>query len=391
MLPLPSSNQIKLGFILLALLNVLAPFDRVGLCQTVNPPAKQSPRVKMSPTLPSGLRLCQLAPLGKAPLLIGGTINYPMLNSSAEIVLNREFQFITPGNAFKQTTVHPQPGKWNWRKADAWVDRCEERGQIMRLHACVSPQCSAWVEEDHRTPQELLENMEEYVQGICERYADRAHIRWLDVVNETVTTKGDWFGPKPGVGKWQNPWTQIGTDKTHPLKPPLYIEKAFEIADRYAPKIQLLYIQHGGMETKAWDRVKATVLYLKEKGLRVDGIGWQGHINTGFEKDPNNMRQLNNLIDWAHDNDLEFHVTENTVWVRGDDTLEEQAETFAAIVTTLLQHSKQGFVSWNAWQMRDQDPQRGELQATLFDRQGNPKPAYYRVQRVLANEKSTGE
>lgn len=338
---------------------------------------------------PEGPRLCEIAPLnGSFPLIIGGTIGTPMLGTSAETIINREFQFITPANAFKQTAVHPEPGKWNWNKADMWVDRCEERGEIMRLHACVSPQCSAWAEEDDRTPEELLQNMEQYVRGVSKRYADRKNVRWMDVVNETITREGEWFGPKPGVGKWQNPWTQIGFDQTHSLSPPLYIKRAFQIADKHAPNIKLLYNQHGGMESAAWDKVRATVMYLKEKGVRIDGIGWQGHIDTGFEKDPANMKQFNDLIAWAHSNELEFHVTENTVWVRDGGTeanLKAQADTYAAIVRTLLQHSRDGVVTWNAWQMRDIDPQRGDLMATLFDKDGKPKPSYYAVQQELLN------
>ena len=343
-------------------------------------------------SVPDGLRLCEIALLdGSFPLLVGGTISSPLLGTSAETIINREFQFITPANAFKQTTVHPEPSKWNWKKADLWVDRCQQRGEIMRLHACVSPQCSAWAEEDHRTPEELRRNMEQYVRGVCKRYADRKHVRWIDVVNETVTREGEWFGPKPGVGKWQNPWTQIGFDETHPLRPPLYINRAFQIANRHAPNIKLLYNQHGGMEPAAWQKVRETVMYLKEKKIRVDGIGWQGHVDSGFEKDPANMRELNELIVWAHANDLEFHVTENTVWIRGEATsanLNAQAETFRAIIKTLLRHSRNGVVTWNAWQMRDIDPQRGDLMGTLFDKDGHPKPAYYAVQQELMNASS---
>ena len=123
---------------------------------------------------PTGPRLCEIAPPdGSFPLLVGGTISSPLLGTSAESVINREFRFITPANAFKQTAVHPEPGKWNWKKADMWVDRCEERGEIMRLHACVGPQCSAWVEEDDRKSEELRLIMEQYVRGVCKRYADR--------------------------------------------------------------------------------------------------------------------------------------------------------------------------------------------------------------------------
>jgi GH35 family endo-1,4-beta-xylanase len=256
----------------------------------------------------------------------------------------------------------------------------------MRLHACVSPQCSAWAEEDHRTPEELRQVMEEYVEGVCKRYGSREHVRWIDVVNETVTRQGEWFGPREGVGKWQNPWTQIGFDESHPLRPPLYIKRAFEIADKHAPNVKLLLNQHGGMEPAAWKKVCATVMYLREKGVRIDGIGWQGHIDSGFEKDAGNMRRLNQLITWTHAKGLEFHVTENTVWMRNGTTaadLEAQAETYRAIVRTLLQHSKTGVVTWNVWQMRDTDTKRAELKGNLFNGDGEPKPSYYAVQQEL--------
>ena len=39
--------------------------------------------------------------------------------------------------------------------------------------------------------------------------------------------------------------------------------------------------------------------------------------------------------------------------------------------------------------MRDTDPQRGDLMATMFDKDGKPKPAYYAVQQELLDYKST--
>ncbi|MGB7324048.1 MAG: endo-1,4-beta-xylanase [Rubripirellula sp.] len=333
--------------------------------------------------VPTGPRLRELAPLGgSCPLIIGGTISAPLLGTAAETIINREFQFITPANAFKQAAVHPEPGQWKWKKADAWVDRCEQRGEIMRLHACVSPQCSAWAEEDDRTPEELRQVMEEYVEGICKRYGNRKCVKWIDVVNETVSRDGEWFGPKEGVGKWQNPWTQIGFDDTHPLKPPVYIQRAFEIAAQHAPNVKLLYNQHGDMEPAAWKKICSMVLYLREKNVRIDGIGWQAHVKSGFENEPGNMQRLNQLIDWAHSNELEFHVTENTVWTQDNDD-EAQAATFAAIVRTLLEHSKNGVVTWNAWQMRDTDTKRADDRGNLFDKDGKPRPSYYAVQKIL--------
>ena len=67
----------------------------------------------------------------------------------------------------------------------------------------------------------------------------------MDVVNETISRDGEWFAEKPGFKKWENPWTQIGLNDDGI---PIYIIKAFEIANKYAPNISLVYNQHGGME-----------------------------------------------------------------------------------------------------------------------------------------------
>lgn len=334
------------------------------------------------PPVPSGVRFKDLVPCdGSVPFLVGASISDKELGTPAEVILNREFQFLSPANEFKQTAIHPQPGVWNWKKSDKFVEYCTQRGYLMRLHAPISPQCSEWAEEDNRTPQELQTNLEEYVTEVCLRYNGKPHIRWMDVVNETITNKGEWFGPKPGTGVWQNPWTQIGFDESHSLRPPLYIKRAFELANQHAPDIKLLINQHSGMEPAMWEKVRQTVLYLREQGLRVDGIGWQAHVDSGFEKNHANMQMLNSLIDWAHENKLEFHVTENTVWTIDKDQ-KAQAATYAAIVRTLLEHRNKGVVTWNAWQLCDGDTQK-KREGTLFDEQGVAKPSYYAVQREL--------
>ena len=333
-----------------------------------------------------GERFKDLVPFDStAQFIIGATFNYPHLGTAAEDIFKNDFQVLTPGNAFKQTAVHPRPGVWGWKKADAMVEYAKEHGYVMRLHAPISPQCSAWAEEDHRTAEELLQNLEEYVAGLCGRYKGEEFIRWIDVVNETITREGEWFGPKPGVGKWQNPWTQIGFDERHPLRPPIYIKRTFEIASKHVPDKKLLFNQHGGMEKAMWDRAKATVDYLRESDVQIDGVGWQAHVSAGWEKIPGNMQSLDRLIRWTHARDLEFHVTENTVWM--DDpqigTQKAQAETFRAVVAKLAEHSKRGVVVWNVWQLCDSHIQRPQKKGTMFDTSFQPKQSYYAVQDVL--------
>lgn len=222
----------------------------------------------------------------------------------------------------------------------------------------------------------------------CKRYNKTEHVLWMDVVNETVSTNGKWFGPRKGTSSWENPWPKIGFDESHALKPPIYIKLAFEIATKFAPNKKLIINQHGGMEKKMWEKVKALVPYLREQGLRVDGIGWQAHIDTGFEKRASNMKAFHELVDWAHGNGLSFHVTEFNAWLKGKKkNYQAQAETFGAILEALLEHRDKGQVTWNVWNITDGLAwiKNREKEGTLFDADGKAKPAYYAIQKVLEN------
>ena len=73
--------------------------------------------------------------------------------------------------------------------------------------------------------------MVEFFTALCKRMNKEPSVKWMDVVNETITPEGEWFEEKPGVKLWENPWEQIGRDENDV---PLYITKAFEISNKYA-------------------------------------------------------------------------------------------------------------------------------------------------------------
>jgi endo-1,4-beta-xylanase len=303
-------------------------------------------------------------------------------------ILNREFSYTTPENDFKQSTIHPVPGNdWKWEKADLYLANCAVNRQLVRIHGPVSPQVSKWALDDARTPDELRPMLTEFLTALYRRYNGHPCIRWVDVVNETVLKDGSWFGPKPGVEYWENPWTILGFD-TDKNRTPLYIRMAFALAAEYAPQLKLVYNQHTQFERPAMEKVKETILYLRDKGLRVDALGWQAHIPLGWEKVPGNVEYLSETISWAHARQLEFHVTEFNVELpktAGPGEEEQTAETFAAVLRTLLEHRDTGVVGWNCWHVRDYLV-RGKVRTVLpFDGTGAPKPAYYAMQRLLEN------
>ena len=335
---------------------------------------------------PEGRRLREIVvdryPQGK--VYIGGTTGWQKRAKGSGVTLDREFSYVTPENDFKHSTINPKPGVWKWELADNWVTHCAKSKQVLRIHGPISPQCSRWAKEDDRSAEELEKSLVDFMSKLCQRYDKFLHVKWLDVVNETVN-RGKWHGPRPGTVRWENPWTKIGFDQSHPLKPPKYINLAFQVANKYAPNTKLIINQHG-FDAKSWEMIKGLVSYLRDAGLRVDGIGWQAHVDVGFEKDPENIRRLGELIRWAHKNKLSFHVTENNVWLHGKKKdYQAQARTFAAILHVLLENRQSGVVTWNVWNLSDGDSwsEKKAFDGCLFDRDYSPKPAYYALQQLL--------
>jgi GH35 family endo-1,4-beta-xylanase len=200
--------------------------------------------------------------------------------------------------------------------------------------------------------------MIEFTTAFAEKFNIGPTVKWMDLVNETIFPNRKWFGPKKGTNKWENPWLKIGLDAN---ECPLYILKAFEIATKYATNIKLVHNHNAGMESVMWDKVKETILYIRSKGYPVDGIGWQAYIGMSastkaiLENTDEELRKLSYLIDWAHKNNLEFHITERDCFVKDNNKLSEeyqkQAEIYIKIINILKGKIKSGVVTLNFWDM----------------------------------------
>jgi endo-1,4-beta-xylanase len=315
-------------------------------------------------------------------------------------IADREFSYITPSNDFKQSYIHPSFTEWNWIYPDAWIVHARQHGQILRMHGPISPQCSKWVRDDSRNPGELVQMLSEYMTALCKRYAFCHEIRWMDVVNEVINAEkipagfpypnryypGDWLGPRVGISDWENPWPQIGYDESTSLRVPLYVDKAFEISNKYAPRFKQIINQHGMFEEVVWNKMKLLIAYLRgTKNRRVDGVGWQAHINMGWEKIPGNLERLDAFIKWCHANNLEFHITEMNVWMKNKVDEDAQASTFTSVLRVLLNNRATGVVGLNFWNVRDADTPNPDWKGTLWDNEGRPRKAYFSIKKELVS------
>jgi len=319
-------------------------------------------------------------------VIIGGTISASNLGSNTSLIMDREFSYVTPENDFKHKYINSNPTQFDWTWPDKWVQHIVDNNQVLRMHCPIGPQVSEWSQNDARTAAELETNMRAFLKAICERYNGKPGFEYMDVVNETIKW-GTWHKDRPGVG-WECPWYKIGLDNDK-NETPLYIKIAFEIVKQYAPDIKFIFNHHEDFTfPQSWELIKETISYLRAKGLRVDGIGWQAHVDNGWAT-TDNLNKLKNLIDWAHSNSLEFHITEASVWLKNGNSqelLEEQAATYRAIVNVLLEKRTTGKVGWNIWHIDDSDDSdtwNKKWYPSLFDADYVAKPAYYAIQEEL--------
>jgi len=87
--------------------------------------------------------------------IVGATLNFNELNTQKSDLFLKDFTYLTPANAAKQTVVHPKPNTWNWTKIDEMIDFAKLHNLDLRIHGPIGPQSSKWIKDDLRTSDEL--------------------------------------------------------------------------------------------------------------------------------------------------------------------------------------------------------------------------------------------
>jgi endo-1,4-beta-xylanase len=188
---------------------------------------------------------------------------------SLELVA-RQFNAISPENLLKWQEVHPQPDQYNFGPVDRYVAFGEKNRMYMLGHNLVwHNQTPAWVfEGDANKPfgrEALLERLKEHIHTVVGRYKGR--IQSWDVVNEAVDDDGSLRKTK---------WQQIIGDD--------YLVKAFQFAHEADPKAELYYNDYNEWHPANRSGIKKLVRELQQAGVRIDGLGLQGHWGLDYPK-----------------------------------------------------------------------------------------------------------
>lgn len=189
-------------------------------------------------------------------------------DTAAVRLINQHFNSIVAENCMKSAAIHPTEDRYDFRDADRFVDFGTQNGMAVIGHCLIwHSQVPAWffVGEDGKdvTPEVLKQRMKDHIYTVVGRYKGR--VKGWDVVNEAIVEDGSYRKSK---------FYEILGEEFIPL--------AFQYAHEADPDAELYYNDYGMNVPGRRDAVVKMVNSLKEKGLRIDALGMQGHMDMHY-------------------------------------------------------------------------------------------------------------
>jgi len=321
---------------------------------------------------------------------IGVAVSPRSLHTDEAALILQQFNSITAENAMKMGPIHPRENYFNWKDADS-IAAFAKRNQLkMRGHTlCWHSQSPAWFFTDSATGKEvtkevLLKRLKDHITAVVSRY--KGTIYSWDVVNEVISDKpGEYFRPSL--------FYKICGEE--------FVSKAFEYAHAADPAALLFYNDYNETSPEKREKIFRLVKGLKDAGVPIHGLGLQGHwaINepSGGQLDStlNRYSQLGLKLQIT-ELDISVYPKEHTARERrasdydtafSADKEQKQIEKYKMCFELFRKYRQHisGVTFWNisdrhSW--LDYFPVMGRKDyPLLFDRQLQPKKAYWEVTR----------
>ncbi|MEO6313603.1 MAG: endo-1,4-beta-xylanase [Chitinophagaceae bacterium] len=322
---------------------------------------------------------------------IGTALNTQQIEEKdpkAAILIPQQFNMATPENIMKAEIIHPQWGVYNYELADKMVAYCQKNNIKVNAHTLIwHSQLPAFARRLQDTDS-FKTFFSDHIKTIAGRYDGKVY-SW-DVVNEALN--------EDGTMRKSVFLQKIGDD---------FVTEAFRIAQAAAPNTQLYYNDYNNEQPAKRAGCIALIKKIQAAGVRIDGVGIQGHWHLG--KIP--LKDIEESIEQYAALGIKVMFTEVDIEIlqrnfQGadvsqrvnpaatanpypnglPDSLQQKlANDYEALFRLFLKHKKDvaritfwgvnDGQSWlNGW------PVRGRTNyPLLFDRNFEPKPAFYKV------------
>ena len=179
-------------------------------------------------------------------------------------IIKKHFNSIVAENCMKSMYMQPKEGEFYFDEADKFVSFGEENDMFIIGHCLIwHSQTPSWFFTDENgndvSKEVLIERMKSHITTIVSRYKGR--IQGWDVVNEAILEDGSYRKSKF--------YEIIGED---------FIRLAFEFAHAADPDAELYYNDYNEWYLGRRQTVINMIESFKEKGVRIDAVGMQGHV-----------------------------------------------------------------------------------------------------------------
>lgn len=185
-------------------------------------------------------------------------------DTAAVKVVKEQFDAIVPENIMKSAEIQPEEGRFDFSLADQFIDFGEQNNMFITGHCLIwHSQAPRWFFTDSLgndvSREVMIQRMKTHIETVVGRY--KGKIKGWDVVNEAIMEDGSFRNSKF--------YQIVGED---------FIQLAFQFAHEADPDAELYYNDYNEWYPGKRDAVVKMVQNLKAKGIRIDGVGMQGHI-----------------------------------------------------------------------------------------------------------------
>ena len=332
-------------------------------------------------------------------LLIGAALQAdPLKNEAAYAELAaREFNLLFPEGSFLISEMHTAEDPYSLSNdltdLDAQVDFAVENGAEVHAAHLVWFLEASWAPWLNDIPEERRrEFIRKRIVDVMTRYDGKVNA--YNVINEAFEKDGTLRGE-----------TSQDTDnwlyEENPEEPYGYIEYAFKEARKANPDAKLFYNDYGlEYDSPKWDAVLAMVEDFRARGVPIDGVGFQGHLNMKWGGLPpagglaEHMQQLDAL-------GLEVRVTEFDVGIETGDNdayadtteaerLEIQAQHYRDYLNVCLEapncttFAMWGFTDKYSWITLEEWGGSPAAKPLPYNTEYQPKSAYTALEETLS-------
>lgn len=174
----------------------------------------------------------------------------------------RQFNMATPENIMKSALIHPGWDTYNFEMADKLVEFGQKHNIKINGHTLVwHSQLPSFI-RGIKSADSIRTFFTNHIKTVAGRY-DGKVLSW-DVVNEALN--------EDGTMRKSVFLQYLGGD---------FVTEAFRMAQQAAPKTELYYNDYNNEQPKKRAGCIELVKKIKAAGVRIDGVGIQGHWHVG--------------------------------------------------------------------------------------------------------------